>query len=142
MENLSAMAFSKSDAMDAAKFLWQRQYQESDRANVKENALNNLNSLQVAEDLWTLEFLIEKYKATFKSYPGSLQDLVYAGFVKSIPADPLGTPYQYNSRYGFVELAPDSKVRYLKVPDSYKEIYRKKLISIFGTPYRSISNDD
>jgi hypothetical protein len=35
--------------------------------------------------------------------------------------DPLGTPYSYSSATGVVSLSPESKVKYLQVPHSYKD---------------------
>jgi hypothetical protein len=52
---------SKGRALETARSLWQRQYQESNRADVRDNAMNHLLSIQVAEDLRTLELFIGKY---------------------------------------------------------------------------------
>ncbi len=131
MKGLAAMAFSKGGAIETAKSLWQHQYQESNRADIKENARNHLVSIQVAEEIWTLEFLIEMFHAKTQSLPRSLNDLVDAGFLKDVPMDPLGTPYQYDPKTGGVELNTGSKVRYLEVPDYYREAFREKLADIY-----------
>lgn len=131
MEPLAAMAFSKSGAMDAAKALWQRQYQESSRADVKGNARNHLLSIQVAEDLWTLEYLLNRYRERLGRYPRKLEDLVGEGWLRYVPSDPLGTPYSYNRDDGKVQLSPQTKVRYLAVPDSYREAFVEHLTSLF-----------
>ena len=124
MEGLAASAFSKGGAMDTAAYLWQRQYQESDRADVKENARNNLVSLQVAKDLWTLEILAERFKAKNGAWPGSIEMLLRSQKRRYNSADPLGTPYQYDPQTGSFRLNPESKIKYLKVPESYKEHLR------------------
>jgi tetratricopeptide (TPR) repeat protein len=121
MSALAAMSMSKGGAFDIAIALWQRQYRESTRENIRENARNHLMSFQVARDLWTLEFLLEKFKASTGSYPGSLQELLRGKPGKCEIVDPLGTPYAYDARMGTVELSPSSKVRYLTVPQSYRE---------------------
>ncbi len=127
MEALAAMAYSKSGAMDAAKILWQRQYQESTRADLRENARNHLLSIQVAEDLWTLEYLLGKYRERKGSFPQSLEDLVREGLLRFVPSDPLGTPYLYDRKDGSVRLSPRTKVRYLDVPASYRDAYIDRL---------------
>ena len=131
MEGLAAMALSKSGAVETAKALWQRQYQESTRADVRENARNHLLSIQVDEDLWALEFFIEKYTEKRRVYPRRLQDLVQEGLVRYIPQDPLGAPYQYDPATGAVGLSPASKVRYLTLPYDYRKTYREKLEQLY-----------
>jgi tetratricopeptide (TPR) repeat protein len=124
MASLAAMSLSKGGAVEIAIALWQRQYQESSRADVKENARNHLISFQVARDLSGLESLIEKFKARTGSYPKSLEELVRAQTHKYATVDPLGTPYEYHPRTGYVGLSPETKVRYLPIPESYKEQFR------------------
>jgi hypothetical protein len=121
LQPLAAMALSKGGAMEVAEALWRSQYRESTRADVRENARNHLNSLEVARDLWSLELLVEKYRQKTGSFPPSLSDLVRGRRGKYRIVDPLGTPYRYNSATGAVALSPDTKVRYLAVPYSYKE---------------------
>jgi hypothetical protein len=127
MEGLAASALSKSGAMETAKTLWQRQYQESDRADIKENARNHLFSIQIAENLWTLEYFIEEYHKKIAAYPPDLNELVRVGYLRSVPVDPLGAPYQYNSETGQVRLSSQSKVRYIEAPPSYREAFLEKL---------------
>lgn len=127
MEGLAAMAFSKSGALETALALWQRQYHESSRADVRENARNHLLSIQVAENLWALEFFLNKCFERTGTFPQRLDGLVRAGLLKYVPSDPLGTPYQYDPKEGKVHLSLQSKVRYLEVPDSYREAYLRRL---------------
>ncbi|HYK89267.1 MAG TPA: hypothetical protein VE398_10880 [Acidobacteriota bacterium] len=127
MAALAAMAFSKSGAMDMAKALWQRQYQESSRADVKDNARNHLLSIQVAEDLWTLEYLLKKYHQRTGRFPQKLENLVGEGWLRYIPTDPLGTPYVYDRQNGMASLSPQTKVRFLRVPDAYRDAFMESL---------------
>ncbi len=124
MEGLAAMALSRGGAMDVAISLWKRQLEESDRANIRENARNHLLSIRVARDIWTMEILLDQHSRRYGSLPASLKEL--AGRLgRSLPLiDPLGTPYVYNPETGEVKLSPESKVRYLEVPESLKEELR------------------
>jgi hypothetical protein len=124
MQPLAAMALSKGGALDVAQALWQSQYQESARADVRDNARNHLLSIEVARDIWRLEFLLEKHKARNGSFPESLDEAVRGKKDKYRIADPLGTPFQYNPATGAVSLSPESGVHYLEVPYSYKEQLR------------------
>ena len=127
MEGLAARAFSQGGAIETAKDLYRRQLQDSARQDVKENARNHLASIQVDEDLWTLEFFLEKYAALHGAPPARLEALVRAGFLRYVPADPSGVPYLYDPASGKVSLSPESKVRYLALPYNYRQTYREML---------------
>jgi hypothetical protein len=127
MPSLAAMSLSKGGSIELAKALWQQQYKNSAREKVKDNARNHLVSIQVAEELWSLEFLIESYRTRTGSFPLNLQQLVREQNRRYSITDPLGTPYAYNPATGAVRLSPESKVVYLPVPDSYRDQFRSRL---------------
>jgi hypothetical protein len=130
MEGLAASALSKGGAMETAKRLWQGQYQGSDRADIKENARNHLFSIQIAEHLWTLEYFIAKYYERFAAYPSELNDLVKVGYLRGLPVDPLGNPYEYDPRTGIIERNSQSKITYLGAPPGYREEFLKNLAKL------------
>ena len=127
MQGLAAMSMSKGGAVETARSLWERQYHESARADVRQNALNHLHSIQVAEDIWTLEYFIQKYLKKTGILPWKLQDLEREGLVSRIPDDPLGTPYLYLPEKAQVSLDPHSKVHYIQMPSMYREVFTEKL---------------
>ncbi len=124
MPSLAAMSFSKGGALETAIGLWQREYEESSRADIKDNARNHLISFRVTRELFRLESLIEKYKAKSGSYPRSLKELLGGQKREYAIVDPLGTPYDYNSHTGAVKLSPQTKVKLLRIPEAYKEQLR------------------
>ncbi len=132
MASLAAMALSKAGAVETARALWQRQYQESDRADVRENAWNHLATMQVNEDVWLLEFMLERYVRANGRRPERLEDLVRPGFLTEIPKDPSGAPYFYDPASGAVTLGPLTRVRYLAMPYDYKAAFREKLVAMTG----------
>ncbi len=134
MEGLAAMAISRAGAVETARAIWQRQYRESERPDVRFNAWNHLASIQINEDLWTLEFLLGKYRQKNGSLPDRLEELAYAGFPPHATRDPSGTPYLYDHSSGTVQLDPATKVRYLKVPFDYKDAFLQKLSRSFSAP--------
>jgi tetratricopeptide (TPR) repeat protein len=119
MESLAAMSLSKGGAIETAMALWQRQFQESTRADIRENAGNYLVSIQVAKDLRRLEALVFKYRMKAGSFPRSLEEARGEKTGKYNLADPLGTPYDYNPETGTVSLSPETKVRYLQIPEDH-----------------------
>jgi tetratricopeptide (TPR) repeat protein len=120
MTALAAMSLTKGGTIEIAVALWQQQYRESNRADVRENARNHLLSFEVARDIWSLEYLAGKYWAKDGSFPGSLKELVRGKENRYRIVDPLGFPYRYNPATGEVSLSPESKIRFIEVPDSYK----------------------
>ncbi len=124
LKSLAATSFSKGGAMEIAISLWRRQYEESTRADIKENARNYLISIQVAKDLWSLEILLEKYQKKNGFSPSSLNELLRGRTRPYNMADPLGVPYQYDPQSGSVRLHPESTVKYLKIPENYKQELR------------------
>ncbi len=124
LEGLAAMALSKGGSLQIAISIWQRQLHESNQLNIRENAKNHLLSVQVAKDIWTLEYLVEKYKQKYGAFPRNLTAALEGQSGRHSLVDPLGTPYQYDSSSGSVRLSPDSRVRYLEIPEIYKEELR------------------
>ncbi len=131
MEGLAAMALSRGGEVETARALWERQYQNSSNREVKENAKNHLLSMQVDEILWTIEFLAGRYADRHGGYPPRLDDLVSVGYLKAVPVDPSGVPYDYSPHSGRAVLSPETKVRYLRVPYDYREAFLQKLAALF-----------
>jgi hypothetical protein len=131
MEGLAAMALSRGGAVETARALWERQYQNSSSREVKENAKNHLLSMQVDEMLWTIEFLAGRYAERHGGYPARLDELVRAGYLKAVPVDPSGVSFDYDPHSGKATLNPGTRVRYLKVPYDYRDAFLQKLSSIF-----------
>jgi hypothetical protein len=127
MEGMAASALSRGGAIETAKDLWRRQLEGSAREDVKDNARNHLASIQVDEDLWTIEFLVERHAALHGSPPPSLESLVRAGLLKRLPKDPSGVPYRYDGASGKASLGPESKVHYLVLPYNYRQSFRERL---------------
>jgi hypothetical protein len=134
MASLAAMGMSQGGEMEMARSLWKRQWEESTRPDVRENAWNHYASVQIDEDLWTLEFFVEKFRLRTGRVPARLEDLVIAGFLRRVPQDPSGVSYLYDAATGIVRQGPKSSVRYLKMPEAYRKSYQEKLIRAFGAP--------
>jgi len=132
MEGLAARAFSEGGEIATAKDLYRRQFEGSDRREVRENARDHLASIQVDEDIWALEFFVEKYVRSHGKPPAGLLDLIRAGLVRAVPLDPSGVAYAYDPATGKVRLSPESKVHYLALPYDYREAYRKQLARAYG----------
>lgn len=136
MSALAARGLSQGGAVETAKELWLRQLQDSTRADLKENARSHLDSIQVDETIWTLEFLLEKYAAARGAQAARLEDLVSAGYLTFVPKDPSGVPYRYDAKTGKVSISPDTRVRYLALNYDYREIFRENLVRMYESTRR------
>jgi hypothetical protein len=121
--------------METAKSLWQRQYEESDREDVRRNALNRLRSIQAEEHIWTLGFLVEKYAERAGKLPGSLEDLA----LPFAPVDPSGVPYLYDPQNGEIRLSVRSEVRRFDAPEEFRNAYRSQLEQAYAAAQQSSS---
>ncbi|MDR0842359.1 MAG: hypothetical protein LBP68_02945 [Acidobacteriota bacterium] len=132
MASLAAVSLSRGGSFQVAFALWEDQYRQSTRENVKKNALDRLSSFQVARDIWGWEMLADKYKEYVGSYPQTLNALAATQGPKPrySLADPLGMPYRYDPVTGAVFLDPDSEIHYIEVPD----IYRDELVAVDFLP--------
>jgi len=131
MEGLAARALSEGGEVEMARSLWQRQLEEATRQDIRENARNHLHSIQADEDIWTLEFFVEKYAALYGARPRRLDDLVSAGLIRFVPADPSGVPYDYDPDSGWFSLNPKTGVRYIKMTYDYREEFRERLRRLY-----------
>jgi hypothetical protein len=127
LEALAAKSLLQGGAMETAKSLWQRQYDESDREDVRLNARNRLNSIMVDEHIWTLSFLVEKYVEQTGRLPDSLDELVRARMIPFVPVDPSGVPYIYDMQNGEIRLSARSDVRRSDAPPEYRDSFRARL---------------
>ncbi len=133
MTNLAASSLSQGGAVETAKQLWQQQLESSTREDVRDNARNHLASIQVDEDLWTLEFFLAKYAEAHSVKASNLEDLVRAGFLKFVPSDPSGVPYEYDAATGDVRLSPGSKVHYMALSYDYRTDFIEGLAAWYAS---------
>jgi hypothetical protein len=61
---------------------------------IRANASAHLRAIQVDEDVIRLERVLDRYREYRGRAPESFQELVSAGFLNSMPLDPLGRPYR------------------------------------------------
>jgi tetratricopeptide (TPR) repeat protein len=127
MEGLAANSLNQGGAMETARNLWRRQLEESTRADLRDNAKNHLDSIQVDETIWTLEFLLEKYKAARGAFPPRLVDLPDLASLQGAILDPSGISFEYAPATGRVSLSPQTKVRYLPMSYDYRSAFLERL---------------
>lgn len=127
LDSLAATALGDSGELEIARNLWMRECDEAENESVRSNARNHLDSLQVDEDRWRLEFLVAKYQEKTGRMLTNLSQLVNAGFIRRIPSDPSGVPYEYDRDLKGVYPGRGSKVSYFPLKDDARAVYWKRL---------------
>jgi len=97
MKIMAAKMLTDAGNLETARYMWQNIYDESTDKNLKQNAELHLASLVVDQAVPQLESLISEFKARTGDNPTSWRDLIASGLLRSIPRDPTGTPYVFQS---------------------------------------------
>jgi hypothetical protein len=81
---------------------------ESEAAYIRRAAERGLLQLRALDEIDRLQDLVDRYPADHAAYPESWIDLMNAGLLPGIPADPLLVPYVYDPATHLVSLAAAS----------------------------------
>jgi hypothetical protein len=86
--------------------LWNEIYSSTTDPQMKENAATHLQLLKADADCKAIDALSDDFERKNSRRPSSMQDLVTAGLLKRVPADPMGEPYVLD-KDGKAQLNPD-----------------------------------
>jgi hypothetical protein len=106
------MAEHANDPATAA-YLWKTIYDTTRDKEIKDTAEKHLISLRVESELDELERRTKAYYDRRGAYPEEWSDLINAGFLRGVPVDPNGVPYQLRLD-GTVQVADAKKFIYLE----------------------------
>jgi tetratricopeptide (TPR) repeat protein len=94
LKALAARMAEHGGDVETARMMWTTTYENSPDKDIRDNALVHLRALKVDQDVSTLEHLAQVYKGNFKVFPQTFTEMVVAGLLDGIPADPLGHEYK------------------------------------------------
>ena len=94
MRVMAAALASHGGEVETARYLWSRLYETTDDRLLKQNAVKHLRAMQVDEDISRLEALAAEYKKRTGTQPAGFGNLISMGWLRAVPADPLGHPYR------------------------------------------------
>jgi tetratricopeptide (TPR) repeat protein len=95
MKIMAARIAAEGESLETSVFLWNEVYQTTKDPQVKENAQRHLQLLRVAEDCKQLDALADEMLKRTGRRPSRMTELVQAGLLQSLPADPAGYPYVF-----------------------------------------------
>jgi hypothetical protein len=107
MKVMAARIAAEGESFETSAFLWQDIYNSTADPTIKKNAELHLQLLRVREDCKHLDALADEYAKRYAKRPTRMNELVWAGLLPGIPADPLGFAYIF-SHEGKAELNLDS----------------------------------
>ena len=84
---------SEGSSRQMAMFIWQQLYESTDDPAVRAAARLHLNGLRADAEIEALEKLVAQYREQAARDPAAWRDLIQAGLLPGIPADPSGHPY-------------------------------------------------
>jgi tetratricopeptide (TPR) repeat protein len=126
MKVLAAKVSEQGDNPETSTFLWNEIYTSTTDPQMKENASTHLQLLKSDEDLQAIDTLLDEFEKKNSRQAVSIQELVSAGLLKGVPADPRGYPYVLDKDRN-AQLNPDS-------PLTEKKKFYGKTLSNLANP--------
>ncbi len=125
---LAAQTAEHGGDLQTARMLWSATYQTSNDKSIRANAAAHLRALQVDEEVPQLERLMQAFRERKGHWPNSFFEMIRAGFLRGIPVDSLGNPYQLTTD-GHVLLSDPDSVPFAQkgLPSGYVAPVRPKL---------------
>ncbi len=91
---LAANMAEHAEDFSTARLLWSAAYQNSNEANIRQNALEHLRAIQVDEDVTNLQNAVTRFVDKNGRIPTSLWEVASAEHLRGVPVDPDGVPYE------------------------------------------------
>lgn len=91
---LAAAYASRGGDLETSRLLWESTYQTAGNEQIRNNALQHLQSMDSDRTVTELERRVAMYRERFGQSPSSFAQLISAGLLPGIPLDPTGQPYK------------------------------------------------
>jgi tetratricopeptide (TPR) repeat protein len=112
MKVMAARMAEKGADLGTAFALWQGIFDNAQNKDLKNTATLHLESLRADADLNELDRRVQLYREKTGTSPSRWSDLIRAGLLPGIPADPTGAPYKLEAD-GKVNVQDPSKFKFL-----------------------------
>jgi hypothetical protein len=107
LKNLAADVLAKAGDRETARRMWSR-IAEQFEGQMRINALSQIAGLDAADEADRLTDLVAEYVRHAGRRPGSLDDLLRAGFIQRPVRDAKGVPFDYDAQTGVVSVSRHS----------------------------------
>ena len=110
LRSLAAVTKAEGGDRNGSRVLWQSLRETADNEWLKNNAVFRLQQLDALDAIDQLSARVAAFEARTGELPRSWDEIVRAGLLRGVPADPTGTAYLLDPATGTVGLAPDSRL--------------------------------
>lgn len=83
---------------ETARHLWKILYDTAENDQMRHNALIHLQQLDALDQTDLLTKVALQFKQDRGHFPTGWEEMIAAGYLRGVPADPVGVPYELNSK--------------------------------------------
>jgi tetratricopeptide (TPR) repeat protein len=110
LKNLAATMLGNAGDRATAREIWKAQYAQAGVDAIRDNALLHIQLLDALDLVDGLNDVCGRFSKRTGHAPTSPADLVAAGMIARVPADPTGVPFDYDPHGGRFSIAHGSKL--------------------------------
>lgn len=93
LKSMAATTLARGGDRQSSRLLWRQLYETAEISAIKENALVRLAQLDALDGIDVLNPIVWRYKGRTGHFPASWAELIAAGVLRRVPADPAGVPF-------------------------------------------------
>jgi hypothetical protein len=108
LKPLAAVTLAQGGSNASSRTLWTEVARTADADWLRKQATFRLRQLDAIDEITALERVVDRYRARTGALPQSWSDVVRAGYLRGIPADPDEYPLQLDPASGTITLAKES----------------------------------
>jgi tetratricopeptide (TPR) repeat protein len=117
---LEAVTRTRGGSRETSRQLWTQIVAEAEPEErwLRDQAALRLRQLDALDQIDVLEDVVAQYRQRMGVLPSAWIDLIAAGYLRTVPADPSGRPYRLHPWWGTVTLDPQSPLSPLPTPEA------------------------
>jgi len=105
---LAAVTLAQGGNRASSRMLWTEIARSADADWLRDQAAFRLKQLDALDGIDIVERVVQQYRGRTGVLPASWAEMMRTGFLRGVPADPAGVPFQLDSATGTVTLDPNS----------------------------------
>lgn len=93
LSTLAATTLAEGGNRQSSRILWEQFARTAETEALRNEAVRRLQQLEAMDQMDRLRQMVDAYRQRRGALPSGWVDLVRAGYLRALPADPTGTPY-------------------------------------------------